>query len=143
MTPCFRFLTMLVLLFVQASCVFLPHHKAPAASDITAPPLQNAPKKPWHLLPRLPFGLPFFHHRQPPPKAEALQRIGVIKTLSSDKSFVIIELEPGVLIPPGRDLLITNGAGDPIRLRAAESQPPYFIADIKSGLPSPGQIVFQ
>jgi hypothetical protein len=63
--------------------------------------------------------------------------------VAHDGSFVIIELDPGVMIPPGRDLLVIPSEGSPIHLRAAENQPPYFIADVENGHPSPGQIVQQ
>jgi hypothetical protein len=86
----------------------------------------------------------FFHHKAPPPpRAQALERVGIIRSLSADGSFVIIELEPGVVIAPGRALIVTAGEGAPIKLLSAESQPPYFIADIQEGQPKPGQTVFQ
>jgi hypothetical protein len=132
----FRFLLISGVLLFLTGCALLPHHKHDAAVPASQP---IRAKGGWYLSLRFPF----LHHTQPPPRAQALQRVGVIRTLSGDGSFVIIELEPGVLIPPGRDLVVTAGAGEPARLRAAENQPPYFIADIKSGHPLPGQIVFQ
>lgn len=142
----FRPLLILGLLFLHTGCVhFLPHQTSvtPLSNFPSEQSTPSPPKKPWHLLPHLSLNLPFFHHKQPPPRAEALQRVGIIRTLSADGSFVIIELEPGIMIPTGQDLIVTAGSGEPIRLRAAESQPPYFIADIKSGQPSPGQTVYR
>ncbi len=121
---------------IICGCALLPHRKHATPLPST-PPIMA--KGGWYLSLRFPF----LHRRQPPPRAQALQRVGIIRTLSDDGSFVIIELEPGILVPPGRELIVTAGAGVPARLRAAEYQPPYFIADIKSGHPLPGQIVFQ
>ena len=138
-----RFLPLLGFIFLQTGCSLLPHQRTVVPTPDPMMP-QSAPvKKPWHLLPHFSLSLPFFHHRPPPPRAQGLQQVGIIRTISADGNFVIIELEPGVFIPPGRDLLVTAGAGEPARLRSAENQPPYFIADIKSGHPSPGQTVFQ
>jgi hypothetical protein len=143
----FRPLLLLGLLFLHTGCVhFLPHQTSVTPlSDLPGEQStpQKKPWKPWHLLPHLSLHLPFFHHKQPPPRAQALQRVGIIRTLSADGTFVIIELEPGIMIPAGRELIVTADGGEPIRLRAAESQPPYFIADIQSGQPVPGQTVFQ
>ena len=56
---------------------------------------------------------------------------------------MIAKMEPGVVVTTGRDLIVTAAAGDPVQLKVAESQPPYFIADVKSGQPAIGQFVFQ
>ncbi len=139
----FRAFALLAMFAFQLGCAILPHKgTSPSPRPIPGPTLAN-PKKSWHFVPLFLSGLPFFHHKPPPPKAQALQRVGVIRTVSANGSFVIIRLEPCMMIPPGRELIVTAGAGDPIHLQAAESQPPYFIADIKSGHPAAGQTVFQ
>ena len=139
-----RALLLLALLSCQIGCALLPHRITTTTISRNTPASPPpTPKKQWHLFPHFSLGLPFFHHKLPPPRAQALQRVGVIKTVSADGSFVIIELEPCTMIPPGRDLIVTAGGGNPIHLQAAESQPPYFIADVKNGHPTAGQIVFQ
>jgi len=65
----------------------------------------------------------------------------MIRTLSRDGTYVIVELEPGAMTHVGRDLFVTGAGGEPIRLRVAEIQPPYFIADIRSGQPGVGDLV--
>lgn len=137
MQPPAQHLLVIALILLQTSCSVLPH-------EAKSTPAESSPvKKQFHLFPPPSLRFLLFHHPKQPLRAQALQQVGVIRTLSNDGSFVIIELEPGVMIPPGRDLIVTANAGEPIRLRSAENQPPYFIADVKMGHPTPGQIVFQ
>lgn len=135
-----RLITLLCLLSQLAGCSLLPHreHLTSARTQAVAQ-IPHPQSGGWYLSLRFPF----LHHRPPPPRAQALRRVGVIRTLSADGTFVIIELEPGVMVSPGWDLVVTEGPGYPARLRSAESHPPYFIADVKSGQPVPGQAVFQ
>lgn len=79
----------------------------------------------------------------PPPRATALRRVGTVKSLSNDGSYAIVELEPGVMVREGTELYVTATGGAPARLRAAESQPPYFLADIVAGRVEPGDPVQQ
>jgi hypothetical protein len=88
-------------------------------------------------------GFHLFSHKSPPPKAVALRRMGTIRTLSQDGSYVIVELEPGVLVAPGNELLVTGTGSEPARLKVGDVQPPYFAADIVSGNPKPGDPVKQ
>jgi len=97
----------------------------------------------WNPFGALNFKLPFFHHHQTPPRAEALQRVGTVRTVSQDGTYVIIELDPGTYVPPNRNLFVTNPSGETARLRSAESNFQYFTADVLSGQPLPGQIVQQ
>lgn len=87
-----------------------------------------------------------FHRspRQPlPPKATALKRVGTVTTVSNDGSYVIVELAAGMTVGAGAPLLITATGGEPARLKVAELEFPYFVADIESGHPSPGDPVMQ
>jgi hypothetical protein len=130
----------------------MPHHEKPGLHTAQAigeqgiyP--QHSPAQRhhfWRILFR-PFslGCSLFHHHQSPPAAQALQRIGIIRTISQDGSYVIVELDPGIFLPPGRTLFVTTQNGETARLRSAESQPPYFNADVESGQPEPGQVVQQ
>jgi hypothetical protein len=77
----------------------------------------------------------------PPPKATALIRVGTVKSLSVDGTYAIIKLEPGVLVQGGTELFVTATGTEPARLRAAESRPPYFLADILAGKVEPGDPV--
>jgi len=67
--------------------------------------------------------------------------MGVIRTLSNEGNYVIVELQPGLTVSPGTDLFVTGTGGEPSRLKVDEVQLPYFTADIKSGQPVPGDAV--
>ncbi len=79
----------------------------------------------------------------PPPKAVPLRHVGTVRTLSNDGSYVIAELEAGIMVATGMELLVTATGGAPARLKVAEIQPPYFVADILSGHPEQGDRIQQ
>ena len=119
----------------------IPAHTTTASEVLSSPRKKNGlilfithPLEGFHLFPP---------HKTPPPKALALKRIGTIRTLSNDGSYVIVELEPGVLVTSGSELLVTGAAGGPAHLKVSELQPPYFIADIIDGNPTLNQTVQQ
>jgi len=119
----------------------IPAHTTTASEVLSSPRKKNGlihfithPLEEVHLFPP---------HKAPPPKALALRRIGTIRTLSNDGSYVIVELEPGVLVTSGSELLVTGAAGGPAHLKVSELQPPYFIADIIDGNPTLNQTVQQ
>jgi hypothetical protein len=82
-----------------------------------------------------------FPHKSFPPKAVALRKVGTVKTISKDGSFVIVELEAGVMVTPGSELLVTATGGEPAHLRVSDVKYPYFAADIVSGNPEPNDPV--
>lgn len=86
---------------------------------------------------------PFHGKKNPPPKALAPRRVGIIRTLSNDGSYVIVELEPGVSVSVGNALFVTKGGGDMDRLKVTDIQPPFFVADVQGGNPGPGDLVEQ
>jgi len=134
-------LTLLLIAALTTGCANR-HHPAPttdAASAATGSPA--TPKAgPLGFLGRL---LPRLGAKKtpPPPKATALIRVGTVKSLSVDGTYAIIKLEPGVLVQGGTELFVTATGTEPARLRAAESRPPYFLADILAGKVEPGDPV--
>ena len=48
-----------------------------------------------------------FARKPLPPKAIALLTVGTIRTISNDGSYVIAELEPGIMVTTGASLLVT------------------------------------
>lgn len=78
-----------------------------------------------------------------PPKAQPLRQVGTIRTLSKDETYVIVELEPGTMVFPGGELVITATGGQPARLKVSEIQGSFFVADILEGKPEPGDSVQQ
>jgi hypothetical protein len=136
-------LLLLCSLFFLEGCAFLHSTKRehPATGHPSGEQV-NPARKPspggffsriFHRSPRQP----------PPPKATALRRIGTVTTVSNDGSYVIVELAAGMTVGTGASLLITATGGEPARLKVAELELPYFVADIESGHPSPGDPVMQ
>ena len=76
-----------------------------------------------------------------PPKAVALLTVGTVRTISNDGTYVIAELEPGVMVATGNSLLVTANGMETARLNVAEITPPYFVADIEHGHPEPHDLL--
>lgn len=117
----------------------LPQTQPQPQAQPPHPPQAGKPSVRWFQRLIHPFGTP----KPPPPRAVPLRRIGTVRTLSNDGSYVIVELEPGMMVQAGMDLVITATGGAPARLRVSEIQPPYFIADLKGGKAEPGDPVQQ
>ena len=62
----------------------------------------------------------------------------MVRTVSKDGSYVIAELDPGMMVATGNFLLVTETGGEPARLKVAEITSPFFVADIEQGSPQPG-----
>jgi hypothetical protein len=61
-----------------------------------------------------------------------------VRRVSSDGTFVIVELDPGTAVAPG-DLLLVPSENHPLsRLRVTELEAPYFAADIVEGVVAVG-----
>lgn len=132
------------ILMICGGCAFTSKTSQPSAS--TPKPPAAPTKKKFNILYEITHPLSRLHlfsHKPAPPKAVPLRNIGTIRTLSKDRSYVIVELEPGVLIAPGTELLVIGAGGKPAHLKASDIQPPYFIADIVTGNPEPGDPVQQ
>ena len=100
------------------------------------------------LIDRLTHPANFLHlfareQPQQPKRAVALLTVGVIRTISNDGSYVIAELEPGVMVATGSSLLVTGNNEEPAHLKVAEITPPYFVAEIEHGNPEPGDLLKQ
>lgn len=101
------------------------------------------------LIYRLAHPADFFHFLarkeqfQQPKRAVALLTVGIIKTISNDGSYVIAELEPGIMVTVGSSVLITENGGETAHLKVAEITPPYFVAEIDHGHPEPGALLKQ
>lgn len=133
-------LMLLTALLFLGGCSLLPVKRTPAP-PAQQPPVPTSGKQAtgWFFRLTHPFGAP----KPPPPKAQPLRRVGTVRTLSNDGSYVIVELEPGVMVQTGTDLVITATGGETTHLRVGEIQPPYFIADLKGGRAEPGDPVRQ
>lgn len=133
-------------LFFTEGCALLPHQGK--TSNPTPPP--NVTTTTLGAKPETKRGFldvlihPFAgRHRIPQKKAQPLRQVGTVRTLSNDGSYVIVESEPGTMVTAGAELLITATGSQPARLKVAEIQTPYFVADIVAGHPEPGDRVQQ
>ena len=129
------------LLFTGGCSLMPPRGKSPnpKPSPVTAPAVNQPRRSLLHTLLH-PFA---GRQKNTPPKAQPLRQVGTIRTLSNDGSYVIVELEPGMMVSPGCELLITATGGKPARMKVAEIQGSYFVADIVEGNPEPGDRVQQ
>lgn len=136
------------LLLLEGCALLHPSKKEAAVPTASAATLANQTQGPPSVTApaREGFFSRLFHHSprpSPPKKATALRRIGTVTTVSNDGSYVIVELEAGVTVATGATLLITATGGEPARLKVAELEFPYFVADIETGHPSHGDPVMQ
>lgn len=115
------------------------HLPCPPANSLS----QQSNKGSFAFLSR-PFALLHPFARKPlPPKAVALLTVGTVRTISNDGTYVIAELEPGVMVATGNSLLVTANGTEAARLKVAEITPPYFVADIEHGHPEPNDLLRQ
>jgi len=108
-------------------------------------PDPNQPKRVWYsyLSPGYLIGK-IIPRKTPPPQAEAPRLIGTIKMVNKEDRFVLIDaISPGAA-QPGDSLVCIVNQRESAYLRAnALRNPPFLIADIASGTPSPGDKVYK
>ena len=102
--------------------------------------------------------LPKWAKRKPVPKAMPIRfpkldpsapnskrrQIGTILLVNAEAGFVLIEMRGGALPMPGAALkCIRDGADSGVLIVSGESQGSHVIADITTGTPRKGDLVFQ
>lgn len=102
-------------------------------------PVITAPKEPffarlWHSI---------FPKKKQPPAALPPSWLGTIKLVNERGSYVLIDSQ-GFVTPPAGELLtaIGNDAETASLRISADRDPPFYIADILSGKPQPGDKVY-
>jgi hypothetical protein len=79
-----------------------------------------------------------------PPQAQVPRLIGVIKTVNTDDRFVLIDATAFQGAEAGELLVSVRDQKETANLRMSSLKtPPFLIADIASGNPSPGDRVFK
>ncbi|MFA7234858.1 MAG: hypothetical protein WC076_12190 [Terrimicrobiaceae bacterium] len=109
----------------------------PYASDVAATPkpslFQNCLAKISGLFPK----------KHKPPAAMPPQWTGVIRMVNSAENFVLIESGAISSAIPGRTYLAVGKGAETASLRMTSLRnPPFLIADILSGTPSPGDKIY-
>ncbi len=133
-----------------------PNEEAAAASVPTTkatPPPVPTPKPAAKAKPNLSvlayiwppnwFGM-LFPKKPAPPQALPPQVIGVVKMVNAADGFVLIDAVSFAGTEPGTQLIcIANQKETAILRMSTLKTPPFLIADIASGHPSPGDKVFK
>ena len=120
---------------------------SPTASPTPAPSPTPPQKKPGFSLASLsPFQ--WFANIMPkkkqPPVAQPPRLVGTIKMVNKEDRFVLIDSIGFSAIEPGDHMICIVNHQESANLRAsALNDPPFLIADIASGNPSPGDKVFK
>jgi hypothetical protein len=110
-----------------------------------AKPTPAGPKSPWYaiLSPRF-WTEKIIPKKKQPPLAEAPRLIGTIKMVNKEDRFVLIDAVSYNAAQPGDALVCIVNQRESANLRAnALRNPPFLIADIASGTPSPGDKVYK
>lgn len=88
----------------------------------------------WHKI---------FPPKKSPPVAAPPQWIGTIKLVNEREGYVLIDASNGLGISTGQTLNSVGSESESGVLRAsADRDPPFFIADIVSGKPRPGDRIY-
>ncbi len=108
-----------------------------AAASAPAPtPAPEAEKKPW-------FPLWSGKKKEKTPQAVAPRLIGTIKMVNKEDKFVLIDALSYGSTQPGDEMICIVDQKESARLKAGVLRnPPFLIADIASGNPSPGDKVY-
>jgi hypothetical protein len=123
-----------------------PKPQASQAGIVHAQAVQPKPKRPFiasvfsslgaisNLLPR----------KAKPPQAQVPRLIGVVKTVNREDRFVLIDATTFQGAEAGDLLVCIRDQKETANLRMSTlKNPPFLIADIASGTPSPGDRVFK
>ena len=88
--------------------------------------------------------LRFFREKPAPPQAQIPRLIGVVKTVRKEDRFVLIDATAFQAAEAGDLLVCIRDQKETANLRMSTlKNPPFLIADIASGNPSPGDRVFK
>ena len=113
------------------------------ASRNPAPSPATAPLKPSLLQNYLEKISTLFPKKHSPPTATPPQWIGVIRMVNSAENFVLVESSAISLAIPGETYLAVGKGVETASLKMTSlKNPPFLIADILSGSPSPGDKIY-
>ncbi len=153
-----NFLPILLASLCLTSCALLPKNDSaeavPEESTETVEITEAAPTPtPESTVPAEPKANPVVALWQKvfPPKDQALETpaattpnwIGTVKAVSERDDYVLIDSQPYQGLPTGAILTSVGAASETGSVRVSDDRdPPFFIADIVTGKPSPGDRVY-
>ena len=119
--------------------------KPPGGQTAIAQAVQPKPKRPFggmfSWLGKIPGLSP---RKTKPPQAQVPRLIGIIKTVSKEDRFVLIDATTFQGAESGDLLVCIRDQKETANLRMSNlKNPPFLIADIASGTPAPGDRVFK
>ena len=90
------------------------------------------------------FWQKIFPPKPKPPTAQPVQLIGTVRQVNLDNQFVLIDTITNFSAAPGEVFVTLSKQSQTATLRmSALKSPPFLIADITDGKPSPGDRVFR
>ncbi|CAN5795997.1 hypothetical protein BH09VER1_BH09VER1_19530 [soil metagenome] len=126
----------------------VPMASPASPQTMAATPAPNQPKKTlWYYLSPFTWASSvgkLLPHKAKPPAAQAPQLIGTIKMVNKEDKFVLIDGASFQGTAPGDALVCITNQKETANLRMSTlKNPPFLIADITNGNPSPGDKVFK
>jgi hypothetical protein len=134
----------LCVFLVSACAIKSPKPPATRQAEIASP--QPSQPKPKRAFPQNPFAwlASIAPRKTKPPQAQVLRLIGVIKMVNKEDRFVLIDAITFQAADAGDLLVCIKDQKETANLRMSTlKNPPFLIADIASGTPSPGDRVFK
>ena len=117
-----------------------PKPPAPTNPYLAPPP---KPAKPFFLFSWLNKVTGLIPHKAKPPIATTPQWLGSIRMVNTAENFVLIESSTMSSAVPGETYLSVGNGAETASLRMTSlKNPPFLIADIISGNPSPGEKIY-
>jgi len=108
--------------------------RAAAPAPARTQPAESIPGRMWHMI---------FPRKKAPPAAAPPQWIGTIKLVNEREGYVLIDASNGVAISTDQTLnSVGNETESGVVRVSADRNPPFFIADIVSGKPRPGDRIY-
>ena len=144
------FVPFLAAALVLSGCAHHTKSAAPSAKPTPTPaqlnpyvdPQAKAPK-PFFLLSWMGKVARLIPHKPKPPVATTPQWAGSIRMVNTAENFVLIESGAMAAIVPGETYFSVGSGSETASLRMTSlKNPPFLIADIISGNPSPGEKVY-
>jgi len=124
-------------------CVRTTQTAKPAATPSAQIAPTPKPPKPFFLFAWMKKVSRLLPHKTKPPAATTPQWAGAIRMVNTAENFVLIESGTIANVIPGETYVAVSNGSETASLRMTNlKNPPFLIADILSGNPSPGEKIY-